>query len=116
MLVLRYVYEQDAFERHIRTNSPTPHAKVSEDHRRQQFRNRYLMWVKNETRRGLLHDLPHIAAYEVAQLGYVLLRERHLLAGYREARDALPAARERRREVQSRRAVRRVPFGSTPRP
>ena len=87
---------------------------VSEDHRRLQFRNRYLMWAKNETRRGFLHDLPHIAAYEIGQLGYVLLKERHLLAGYREVREALPAARERRREVQSRRAVQRPPFGQQP--
>jgi hypothetical protein len=41
---------------------------------------------------GLSRDLPWIAAYEVAALGYVLLRERHLLAGYREVR-AAPARR-----------------------
>lgn len=114
LLGWRCVYEPGAVARHVRTYSPSTRAQVSEEHRRLQFRNRYLMWVKNETKRGLLHDLPYIAAYEVAQLGYVLLRERHLLGGYRELRDALPAARERRREVQSRRAVQRPPFGLQP--
>jgi hypothetical protein len=69
------------------------------------------MWVKNETRQGLLHDLPRIAAHETAALGHVLLRERHLLGGYREVRAMLPAARARRAEVQARRVVNRVPFG-----
>ena len=114
LLGWRCVYEPAAVARHVRTYSPSTRAQVSEAHRRLQFRNRYLMWVKNETRRGLLHDLPHVLAYEAAQLGYVLLRERHLLAGYREVREALPAARERRREVQSRRAVQRPPFGLRP--
>ncbi len=114
LLGWRCVYEPGAVARHVRTYSPSTRAQISEAHRRLQFRNRYLMWIKNETRRGLLHDLPHVLAYEVAQLGYVLLRERYLLEGYREVREALPAARERRREVQSRRAVQRPPFGLQP--
>ena len=114
LLGWRCVYEPSAVARHVRTYSPSTRARISEEHRRLQFRNRYLMWVKNETRRGLLHDLPHVLAYETAQLGYVLLRERYLLEGYREVRAALPAARERRREVQARRAVQRPPFGLQP--
>jgi GT2 family glycosyltransferase len=114
LLGWRCVYEPAAVARHVRTYSPSTRAQVSEAHRRLQFRNRYLMWVKNETRRGLLHDLPHIAAYELGQLGYVLLKERYLLEGYREVREALPAARQRRREVQSRRAVQRPPFDLRP--
>lgn len=114
LLGWRCVYEPGALARHVRTYSPSTRAQVSEAHRRLQFRNRYLMWVKNETRRGLLQDLPHVLAYEAAALGHVLLRERHLLAGYREVRAALPEARERRREVQVRRAVARPPFGLRP--
>jgi GT2 family glycosyltransferase len=114
LLGWRCVYEPAATARHVRTYSPSTRASVSEAHRRLQFRNRYLMWIKNETRRGLLHDLPFILAYEAAALGHVLLRERFLLEGYREVREALPAARERRLEVQSRRAVPRPPFGLEP--
>ena len=116
LLGWRCVYEPAARARHIRTYSPSTRDEVDPAHRRLQFRNRYLMWFKNETRAGLLRDLPRIAAYEVAALGHVLLRERHLLEGYREVREALPRARERRAEVQSRRAVRRVPFGLEPPP
>ena len=114
LLGWRCAYEPRAVARHVRTYSPSTRAQVSERHRRLQFRNRYLMWVKNETRRGLVRDLPRVAAYELAAFGYVLLRERHLLAGYRDVRAALPAARARRREVQARRAVRRVPLGLVP--
>ena len=112
----RCVYEPAAVARHVRTYSPSTRDAIAEEHRRLQFRNRYLMWFKNETRRGLLRDLPRVAAYESAALAYVLLRERHLLEGYRELRAALPAARERRVEVQARRAVTRVPFGLEPPP
>jgi GT2 family glycosyltransferase len=107
----RCVYEPAAVARHIRTYSPSTRHQVAEAHRRLQFRNRYVMWAKNETREDLLRDLPRIATYELAALGHAVLRERHLLQGYRDVRAALPAARERRREVQARRAVSRVPFG-----
>ena len=110
----RCVYEPGAVARHVRTYSPSTRDQVAEEHRRLQFRNRYLMWVKNETRGGLLRDLPWILGYEIAALGHVLLRERHLLEGYRDVRTALPAARERRAEVQARRAVARIPFGLEP--
>jgi len=114
LLGWRCAYEPAAVARHVRTYSPSTRAQVAEAHRRLQFRNRYLMWVKNETRAGLLRDLPFVLAYEIAALGHVLLRERHLLRGYREAWAALPGARRRRAEIQPRRAVRRVPFGLTP--
>ena len=51
------------------------------------------------------------AVYELGQLAYVLLRERYLLRGYREALAALPGARRRRRAVQESKAGVRVPFG-----
>jgi len=114
LLGWRCAYEPGAVGHHLRTYSPSTRDDVAEAHRRLQFRNRYLMWAKNETRAGLLRDLPYIAAYEAAALGHVLLRERHLLRGYRDAWAALPAARRRRAEVQARRVVRRVPFGLTP--
>ena len=110
----RCVYEPAAVARHVRTYSPTTRGQVAESHRRLQFRNRYLMWFKNETRRDLLRDLPLIAAYELVALGYVLLRERHLLAGYRETRTLIPAARRRRSWIQANRGQARVPFGLKP--
>jgi hypothetical protein len=87
---------------------------MPERDRRMQFRNRYLMMVKNDTARGLTRDLPRIAAWEIGALGYALVRERHLLGAYGEAARLLPAARRRRRVIQAARRNARVddvPFG-----
>jgi GT2 family glycosyltransferase len=114
LLGWRAVYEPRARAEHIRTYSPSTRAQMSQEARRLQFRNRYLMVVKNETRAGLAADAPRIAAYELLALGHAMLRERHLLRGYAEAYRLLPAARRRRRQVQSRRRINRPPFGLSP--
>jgi GT2 family glycosyltransferase len=113
LLGWRCVYEPAARARHIRTYSPSKRSGVSKEHRSLQFRNRYLMWCKNETWPGLARHLPLILAWELLAFGYVVLRERHLLRAYAEVARALPAARRRRREVQ---AAGRVlpPFGLHP--
>jgi len=111
----RFVYEPSAVARHVRTYSPsTPRERLAAGHRRMQFRNRLLMAYKNETPLGLLVDLPWIAGYEIAALGFALLRERELLGAYADAWALRAAARRRRRVVQSRRRVRRPPFGLAP--
>ncbi len=104
------VYEPAAVAEHVRTYSPSTRARMSEADRRLQFRNRYLMILKNDTPAGLLRDAPWVASYELLALGHVLLRERHLLGGYREAWALRHGAWRRRRLVQSRR-VRAAPFG-----
>jgi GT2 family glycosyltransferase len=111
----RCAYEPTAVARHVRTYSPSsPRAALAAEHRRLQFRNRLLMAYKNETPLGLLLDLPWILAYEIAALGFALLRERELLGAYREAWALRAGARRRRRAVQARRSVRRPPFGLAP--
>jgi GT2 family glycosyltransferase len=104
------VYEPAAVAEHVRTYSPSTRAQMSEADRRLQFRNRYLMILKNDTPAALLRDLPWVASYELLALGHALLRERHLLGGYREAWALRHGAWRRRRLVQSRR-VRAAPFG-----
>jgi GT2 family glycosyltransferase len=111
LLGWRCVYEPRAVAGHIRTYSPSTRAQMSERSRRLQFRNRYLMVAKNETRAGLARHAPLILGYELLALGHALLRERHLLAGYREAWRLMPGARRRRRWVQGRRKVELAPFG-----
>jgi GT2 family glycosyltransferase len=101
LLGWRSVYEPGAVAEHVRTYSPSTRGEMSEAARRLQFRNRYLMMVKNETGAGLARDLPWIAGYEVLALGHVLLRERHLLGGYRDAWRLCGRAWRRRREVQA---------------
>jgi GT2 family glycosyltransferase len=113
------VYEPCAVAYHVRSYSPSTRAGVPERDRRVQFRNRYLMMVKNDSLRDLSRDLPRIAAYEIAAFAYALVRERHLLAGYAELRHLLPTARTQRHEIQARRrrrGVPRAPFGLEPHP
>ncbi|MEA2169155.1 MAG: hypothetical protein QOF76_2455, partial [Solirubrobacteraceae bacterium] len=113
LLGWRCVYEPQATGRHVRTYSPTTRNAVAEQHRRLQFRNRYLMCVKNDTWAGVLRAAPLLIAWELLALGHVLLRERHLLGAYRDAWRGLPEARRRRRLVQAARRA-RAPFGLQP--
>ena len=113
------VYEPGAVAYHVRSYSPSTRAGMPHRDRRIQFRNRYLMVVKNDSLRDVGSDILRIAAYEVAAFGYSVIRERHLLGGYSELRTLLPTARRHRREIQRRRASRarvRAPFGLEPQP
>jgi GT2 family glycosyltransferase len=92
----RCVYEPAATARHIRTYSPSKRARSTEEHRRIQFRNRYLMMVRNETAGSFARNLPWILVYEVLALGHVLLRERFLARGYVEAVRLAPRVWARR--------------------
>jgi GT2 family glycosyltransferase len=112
----RCLYEPRALAHHVRTYSPATRSQMSEQARRLQFCNRYLMMAKNETRAGLLRHAPIIAGYELLALGHALLRERHLLSGYRDAWRLMPRARRRRRLIQARRRRALAPFGLRARP
>ena len=115
----RGLYEPSAVAYHVRSYSPSTRAGMPERDRRVQFRNRYLMMVKNDTPQDVRGDLLRITGYEVAAFGYALVRERHLLGAYSELRDLLPTARRHRREIQARRRSRgnpRAPFGLEPQP
>jgi GT2 family glycosyltransferase len=114
LLGWRCAYEPRAVAEHIRRYSPATRQRMSPEARRLQFRNRYLMIAKNETRAGLRRDGLMLAGYELLVVGHVLLRERHLLAAYRDTWRLLPGARRRRRLVQTRRQVATAPFGLRP--
>jgi len=109
-------YAPDAVVHHIRTYSPTTRARMSAADRRTQFRNRYLMMAKNDSLGALARDAAPLLLYELLALGYAVLREPELLAGYAEALARLPKALRWRAEVQRRRRVRRIPFGLAPPP
>jgi GT2 family glycosyltransferase len=108
------VYEPTAVAHHIRTYSPTTRAQMGAGDRRTQFRNRLLMIAKNDSGADIMRDAGPLLSYELLAFGYAVLRERELLAGYREAWQRLPEARRQRRVIQGRRRVRRVPFGLEP--
>lgn len=115
----RGVYEPSAVAYHVRSYSPSTRAGMPERDRKVQFRNRYLMMVKNDTAQDIRGDLLRIAGYEIAAFGYALVRERHLLGAYNDLRHLLPTARRHRREIQARRRSRgisRAPFALEPQP
>jgi GT2 family glycosyltransferase len=111
-------YQPRAVAWHVRFYSPTTRGGLAPGHRRLQFRNRYLMIVKNDSPAALVRDLPIVLAYELLALGHALLRERHLLGGYRDTLALLgPALRRRGRLAERRRALgvrARVPLGLRP--
>jgi GT2 family glycosyltransferase len=109
----RCAYEPAATAWHVRFYSPSTRAALPPDHRALQFRNRLLMLAKNTTWADLRGDLHRVAGYELLALGHALLRERTLLAAYRDAVRLLPATRRRRTASA---AARRVvpPFGLRP--
>jgi GT2 family glycosyltransferase len=112
-------YEPRAVAWHKRFYGPTTHSRVAAGHRRLQVRNRLLMVVKNETATGLLRSLPVVVAGELASGLVALVREPFLVGAYLDVLRGLPAARRRRRWVQThhrtvRRAWRRS--GRGPRP
>jgi len=114
------LYEPAALAWHVRFYSPSTRARVEARHRRLQFRNRYLMMLKNDTGAALARDLPRVAGYEAMALAYALAVERELLGAYADALRLAPAALRRRRAIQRRRRRRgtptRVPFGLEPDP
>lgn len=104
------VYEPAAEVFHIRHYSPSTRNRMSGAARRMQFRNRYLMIMKNDTGRELARDAPVVVVYEILALGFAILRERVLLGGYREAWRLRGGARRRRRVIDAGRRA-RTPFG-----
>jgi GT2 family glycosyltransferase len=111
------MYEPRAVAWHVRFYSPSTRAHLDAAHRRMQFRNRYLMILKNDTGVALARDLHVVAAYELLALGYALAVERELLRGYLDALRLAPAALRHRRAIMRRRRRRgaeRVPLGLRP--
>jgi GT2 family glycosyltransferase len=119
LLGWRCVYEPGAVAYHVRRYSPSTRSGMPEWDRMMQFRNRYLMIAKNDPLESLARDLPRILPYELVALGFALLRERHLLGGYREAAQLLPRMRRKRAVLQRRRRDRGAPtppYGLEPPP
>lgn len=117
LLGWRCVYEPAALAYHVRTYSPSTRGRMPDWDRAVQFRNRYLMTVKNDPLPTLLRDLPGILLYELLALGFALVRERALLRGYREALTLLPRMLQKRRLLQRKRRERGVaapPYGLEP--
>ncbi len=95
------IYDPAALAYHARGWKTTPGARgeISRSTRYHSFKNRRLMILKNETWKTFLRSALPILAFEVAALGYALLREPYLLPAYGEIRQYLPRIRQWRREI-----------------
>lgn len=96
------LYEPAAVAVHARGWKRADRDRIPAEIRRHSFKNHYLQLVKNESSAGFVRNLPWLLGWEVLRLGFVLLRDRALLAGYRDAWRALPTARRRRRLISQR--------------
>jgi GT2 family glycosyltransferase len=114
LLGWRSVYEPGAVAYHVRCYSPSTRGAMSRESRRMQFRNRYLMMVKNDRGMDVLRDFPRIAAWELLALGWAMLREPHLFMAYADVARRMPAAWRKRRILQARRSAAPIPFGLEP--
>jgi len=115
----RCAYEPDAVAHHIRRYSPSTRAAMPDWQRAVQFRNRYLMMLKNDPAGSFVRDLPRILTYEVLALGFALVRERFLFRAYADVARLTPRMLRKRRELQRRRRARGAPappYGLEPRP
>ncbi|MBN1658854.1 MAG: glycosyltransferase family 2 protein [Anaerolineae bacterium] len=69
------------------------------------LRNRYLMTIKNDAWRYLVHDLPAILGAEVPRLAYAAVTRPAILLGLVDLLRAWPSARRKRRQIRSRQVV-----------
>lgn len=100
-----YVPESIAF--HERGWKKGTRAAQSVAIRRHSYINRYRMMVKNESLLFFMRDLPFILLYELAGLGYLVLKEPELLPAWLSFFKNLPRLVNKRKWVQTRK---RVPF------
>lgn len=101
----RAVYVAGALAHHIRGFRPGQRGRVTDDLRLYAVRNRYLLMLKNEIPALFLHDLPFILAYEIAILGYILLKERRSLRAYAEVIRLWRPTLAKRRQIMAGRQV-----------
>jgi GT2 family glycosyltransferase len=73
--------------------------------RRHSFKNHYLQLIKNERPTDFLWNLPWIAAWEVARLGFAIAFDRAILPAYAAALREAPTAWAKRRAVAHRLAA-----------
>jgi GT2 family glycosyltransferase len=106
LLGWRCYYEPLAVSRHVHEYATRKRAERSKTARYLQFRNRYLMLMKNDTVSDYLMHLPSIAPYEAALFAWALLREPFLLRAYWEAARMAPKMKRKREIIQTSRKVR----------
>jgi GT2 family glycosyltransferase len=100
-----FMYEPSATGFHLRGFSPRTRARQPVHIRHLSYRNRYLTLVKNETAGSLLKHPMRFAAFEIAMLGQVILREPRLLTAWMDIFRLWRKMLRKRQIIQSRRTV-----------
>jgi GT2 family glycosyltransferase len=85
LLGWKVLYVPSARGRHRRHWRRNERFEMPAHVRQHSFKNHYLQMIKNERAGDFLKNLPVILAWEVLRLGYAVLRDRAVLAGYRAA-------------------------------
>lgn len=98
-------YAPEAVAEHTRTFRPGRRERGNTFTRRLSVRNRYLLLMKNEMPAGWRRDGLRILLYDLAILGYLLLREPRSLGALREAYQLWPVMRRWRADLAARRRV-----------
>lgn len=99
----RYVPRAVAF--HARAYAPGTRGQQPTELRRLQYRNRYLMLIKNDALANVLCHLPYLVVTEVAALGYVWLKERELLPCYLDVLRLMPPMLRKRQAIMANRRI-----------
>ncbi len=99
------LYVPQAVGWHIRSFRPGRREHVSAFLRLCAVRNRYLLLLKNEDPALFRRDFFHIITYDIAILGYLLLRERSSLRALGSAWALRRKMLAKRRQIQARRRV-----------
>ncbi len=108
LLAWRVLYAPNARAVHSRRWRPDQRFDTPVRVRRHSFKNHYLQILKNERPLDLLKNLPAIAAWEIARLGFALTRDRAILPAYADALRLAPRAWKKRRILQRRAKARRT--------
>jgi GT2 family glycosyltransferase len=96
----RTVFAPQAVGRHVRGFSPQTRHTRSPFVKQLSYRNRLLTLVKNDTFGCWLAQAHRVLTFDLAMLGYILLREPHLLKAFGPFFRLLPRALRKRRHIQ----------------
>ena len=99
LLGWKCIYTPKAAAYHVRSYSPKTKNNTPRFFRYLQFRNRYLLLIKNDFFLNYLRDLPHILLFEIQALLYAIFLKPFLLKSYVGFVKLLPKMLRKRRMI-----------------
>ncbi|UCH12359.1 MAG: glycosyltransferase family 2 protein [Candidatus Omnitrophota bacterium] len=99
------VYVPSAVAYHYRAYSPDRRKKMPEELRQLQYRNRYLMLMKNELPLTFILHLPFILFFEMFSFFYVLFWKQFLVKAWLEVVKLMPKMLKKRQQIMRKKRV-----------